>query len=76
MKKIMLLALIALMMVGCDLNPEGTTRIDDVYYSITVDSCEYIICKGRLRGHKGNCKYCKERQQKKLEELVKQLKEK
>ena len=74
MKKIILLALTALMMVGC--NPEGATRIDDVYYSITVDSCEYIICKGKLRGHKGNCRFCKERRQKELKELVEQLKDK
>ena len=76
MKKIILLALAALMMVGCNLNPKDATRIDDVYSSITVDSCEYIICKGRLRGHKGNCRFCKERRQKELEELVIKLKEK
>ena len=76
MKKIILLALTALMMVGCNLNPEDATRIDNTYYSITVDSCEYIICKGHLRGHKGNCRFCKERRQKELKELVEQLKEK
>lgn len=81
MKKIILLAFISLMMVGC--NPEGATRIDDVYDSITVDSCEYIICKGNLRTHKGNCRFCKERdsikwekRKKELEELVIKLKEK
>ena len=74
MKKIILLALTALIMVGC--YPENAKRIDDVYYSITVDSCEYIYCKGRLRGHKGNCRFCQERRQKELKELVEQLKEK
>ena len=73
-KSIILLALTALMMVGC--NQKDVTRIDDVYNSIIVDSCEYIICKGRLRGHKGNCRFCKERRQKELEELVIKLKEK
>lgn len=62
-------------MVGCNLNPESATPIDGVYYSITVDSCEYIICKDRLRGHKGNCRFCKERRQKELKELIEQLKE-
>ena len=83
MKKIILLALSALMMVGCNLNPKDATQIDDVYSSITVDSCEYIICKGRLRGHKGNCRFCKERdsikwekRKKELEELVIKLKKK
>ena len=90
MKKIILLALTALMMVGC--NPERSTqidddhsitRIDDVYYSITVDSCEYIYCKGRLRGHKGNCRFCEQRdsikwekRKKELEELITKLNEK
>ena len=74
MKKIILLALTTLMMVGC--NQENVTRIDKVYYSITVDSCEYIYCKGRLRGHKGNCRFCQERRQKELKELVEQLKDK
>lgn len=76
MKKIILLTLAALIMTGCNLNPEDATRIDDKYYSITVDSCEYIICNGRLRGHKGNCRFCKERRQKELEELIIKLKEK
>ena len=74
MKKIILLALTILMIIGC--NPESATRIDDTYYSIIVDSCEYIICKGRLRGHKGNCHFCEKRRQKELEELVIKLKEK
>ena len=73
MKKIILLLLTALMMVGCDLNPEGATRIDDVYYSITVDSCEYIICKGNLRTHKGNCRYCAERRKQEIKELIEEI---
>ena len=75
MKKIIFLLLTALMMVGCDLNPEGATRIDDVYYSINVDSCEYIICKGNLRGHKGNCHFCEKRDSIKWEKRKKELKE-
>ena len=70
MKKIILLALTALMMVGCDNNgkPLGYTYIE-------LDSCEYIAGVNQL-AHKGNCRFCKERRQKELEELVIKLKEK
>ena len=76
----MLLALTALMMVGCvekDSNGHiaiNTDNVNNPNISI-IDSCEYISW-GYGFAHKGNCKYCKERRQKKLEELVKQLKEK
>lgn len=69
-KHIILLALAALMMAGCDNNgkPLG-------YSYIELDSCEYIAGLNQL-AHKGNCRFCKERRQKELEELVEQLKEK
>ena len=69
MKKIILLALTALM-VGCDNNgkPLGYTYVE-------LDSCEYISGLNQL-AHKGNCRFCKERRQKELEELVTKLKEK
>lgn len=69
-KKIILLALTTLMMVGCDNNgkPLGYTYVE-------LDSCEYIAGLNQL-AHKGNCRFCKERRQKELEELVIKLKEK
>lgn len=75
MKKIILLALAALMMVGC-INPPDYQRIDK-WQILELDSCEYIQADG-YNGyvHKGNCSFCKERRQKELEEFVKQLKEK
>ena len=85
MKKIILLALTALIMVGCDYN--SNQNIDTktnglVFGTIIVDSCEYISGAYKL-AHKGNCRFCKERdsikwekRKKELEELVKQLKEK
>ena len=39
-----------------------------------IDSCEYVEW-GYGLAHKGNCKYCKERRQKELKELVEQIKE-
>jgi hypothetical protein len=74
MKKI-LLAVTALMMVGCDNNgtPLG-------YMYLELDSCEYISGYCQL-AHKGNCRFCKERdsikwekRKKELEELITNLK--
>ena len=53
------------------------------YELVVIDSCEYL--RKELIGykkaafetvHKGNCRFCKERRQKELEELVTKLKEK
>ena len=59
------------------------------FHTIVVDSCEYLI-KSEYHSknysstewgygymaHKGNCRLCKERRQKELEELIIKLKEK
>ena len=72
MKKIILLALIiALMVVGCSFK----SGQDISKKIIVLDSCEYIYWQSRM-AHKGNCRFCKERRQKELEELVIKLKEK
>ena len=84
-KKIILLALTALMMVGCtyksDAEIEEQKRLNG--FIIVIDSCEYlkdIYFKGPagygFMAHKGNCRFCKERRQRELEELVTKLKEK
>lgn len=76
MKKIILLALTALVMVGCMEHYEETIITSD--YSVRViDSCEYILLNGGdVKAHKGNCRFCKERRKQELEELVIKLKEK
>lgn len=75
MKKIILLALTALMMAGCG-NERPIKNVDGVDV-VTVDSCEYIRCVTYygycVYSHKGNCRFCKERSQKELKELVEQL---
>ena len=80
MKKTILLALTALMMVGCDEKQSDETYKPYFYTTYIIDSCEYV---GYAAGanwdylaHKGNCKFCKERRQKELEELVIRLKKK
>lgn len=76
MKKIILLALIALMMVGCSevkyTKHQTTTQDVGVF---EYDSCEYITIYSGV-SNKCNCRFCKERRQKELEELVIKLKEK
>lgn len=80
MKKLILLALAAVVMAGCKLDKEQNERLaNKVYATIVIDSCEYLSNSDATRydmTHKGNCCFCKERRQKELEELVKQLKEK
>lgn len=77
MRKIFLLALATLMM-GCDFTPTDHTTTDGKRV-VLIDSCEYIKWSngfGAHYTHKGNCRFCKERRQNELEELVKNLKEK
>lgn len=74
MKKIILLALTTLMMVGC-LSKRDSNGVP--YNVHVIDSCEYIDGGHTYSiGHKGNCRFCKERRQEELKELVEQLKEK
>lgn len=79
MKKIILLALTALMMVGCERVMETDYHTKEGFRVCIIDSCEYIHMSngnGAYYTHKGNCRFCKERRQKELEELVIKLKEK
>lgn len=77
MKKIILLIVTALVMVGCE-NQDDAVRIEKAkwfngYNYVVIDSCEYLYDVYSL-AHKGNCRFCKERRQKELKELVEQLK--
>lgn len=77
---LILLALAALMMVGCSPNQNKIAKSvkKGDFATIEYDSCEYLLrvsYQGYL-AHKGNCRFCKERRQKELEELVIKLKEK
>lgn len=73
-------------MVGCyQVKANHNKQIDLVgdfkIKTIVYQGCEYVVmdsyCKTRaVITHKGNCKYCKERRQKELKELVEQIKEK
>lgn len=72
MKKLLLLALLAMIMVGCK-DEEGREYATDergYTYGVTViDSCEYYHGTYILT-HKGNCKYCLERNRKMVKEQI------
>ena len=77
MKKIILLTLTALMMIGCEY------QTADGYYdtsksftmrTVVIDSCEYISGYYKL-AHKGNCKFCAKRRQEELKDIAKEDKE-
>lgn len=80
MKKIILLAITVLLLVGCSNQNNIAKSVEEGDFStIEYDSCEYLLRIGVSHGylaHKGNCRFCKERRQKELKELVEQLKEK
>lgn len=80
MKKIILLALAALMMVGCGNieNGDGTYKVEISPRTYIIDSCEYIgyigYGSGDIIAHKGNCRFCADRRKLELKEFVEQLK--
>lgn len=63
------LALMALLLMSCGETPRTEKDSTLEYDVIEIDSCEYIMIQSRTYygyivtsiGHKGNCKYCKER---------------
>lgn len=83
MKNILLLALTAFVIMGCyqakayhnkDIDLVGDYKIRTIEYQ----GCEYVIIDSYYHmrtviTHKGNCKFCKERRQKELKELIEQL---
>lgn len=80
MKKIIILAIITLMVVGCGSKTEfkaplGGTSENISFHTVMIDSCEYVMSVYRL-AHKGNCHFCAERRKQELKELIEQLKEK
>jgi len=86
MKTIILLALTTLMMVGCyqskaynkkNIELVGGYRLKTIEYQ----GCEYIVMQSHWKQHgtiihKGNCRFCAERREQELKELVVQPKEK
>lgn len=91
MKKIILLTLTALIMVGCEMKqttenieaPYGGNLTTTAFQTILIDSCEYVTTGTYKLAHKGKCRFCEkhdsikwEKRKKELEELIIKLKEK
>lgn len=72
MKKIILLAIIAILATGCKGNfmeEVKFTKGEPQLRGLSVfeyDSCEYILVYKSV-AHKGNCKYCKQRRENELQ---------
>ena len=72
MKKLLLLALFAMIMVGCEEKGYKGGNVDG-FDIVIVDSCEYIIstyAHGGVMAHKGNCRFCTERNKRVIREQV------
>jgi len=75
MKKIALLALTVLIMVGCEDQQRYAKALanNDNFGVCVYDSCEYVVRSVGYKGflaHKGNCKFCAERRKKELDSLA------
>lgn len=75
MKKIIALALLATMMVGCKENTNNdrnyaTDERGYTYEMIVIDSCEYICTSRYKLAHKGNCRFCIERNKRMVRQQV------
>ena len=75
MKKLLLLALLAMIMVGCkeSTNNDRNYSTDERGYAYKVsviDSCEYICTPYYKLAHKGNCRFCTERNKRMIREQV------
>ena len=73
MKKIVLVALTALLLAGCAERDKSYDNYMPVgYHVVVINGCEYIEETYGL-AHKGNCKYCEQRRKKEQEELIQKL---
>lgn len=76
MKKLLLLALLAMIMVGCDEPDEpATITTKESLKIVNIDSCEYIKCytygiNTYVYTHRGNCRFCAERNKKMVKEQI------
>ena len=63
--------LVALLPKRCGRNPDGSINLKNttLFKVETIDSCEYVIYHSDIC-HKGNCRFCLERQKKMIKEQI------
>ena len=79
MKKVLILALLAVIMAGCFTDGYEIHKSSCVFADVIYDSCEYVLSNAAERmAHKGNCKFCAQRDsikwEKRKAEIVELLK--
>jgi hypothetical protein len=79
MKKLILLALSAVIMAGCFTDGYEIHKSSHAFADIIYDSCEYVMSSVTERmAHKGNCKFCEHRDsikwEKRKQEIINELK--
>lgn len=79
MRKFILFVPLAVIMAGCVGNGYKVEKTSSFFVDIIYDSCEYVYSNTTERlAHKGNCKYCAQRDsikwEKRKAELIKELK--
>lgn len=65
--------LIILLLSSCENKENSKENYVDGFHVIVVDSCEYIIrpyYRGGIMAHKGNCRFCAERNRRMIREQV------
>lgn len=69
----MITIIIIFLLASCEEKEKNKENYVDGFHVVVVDSCEYI-CTTRVHSgymaHKGNCKYCLERNKKLIREQV------
>lgn len=78
MKKLIIFALSAVIMAGCFTDGYEIHKSSRAFADVIYDSCEYVLSNASERmAHKGNCKFCEQRDsikwEKRKAELIKEL---
>ena len=78
MKKLFLLALLAVITAGCDKKQADGTYVPQAtaYRTYVIDSCEYIgfleAGAHNFLANKGNCRFCRERDEQLIRRIVRE----
>ena len=69
----MITIIIIFLLASCEKKEKNKENYVDGFHVVVVDSCEYIIrhyYRGGIMAHKGNCRYCAERNCRMIREQV------